>query len=224
MDISIILCYNYRVIYFPEVSMLEIKMLKPAEPYGSNCYLLSSCGEYAVIDPSADYLEALKQYPEIKGKIKYVLITHGHFDHILSINDWAKNADDVKIGDEDALSLADSVLNCYLGFLGIDDGYYGAYSTVMDGEILKLGDNEITVVSCPGHTKGGVSYMVENSVFCGDTVFAGGGYGRCDLPGGDISVLEKTIIKLITHMPAETVFYPGHGQQTKLQDLIYNFM
>ncbi len=204
--------------------MLEIKMLKPIEVYGANCYLLSSGSEYAVIDPSADYIETLKQYPEIKGKIKYVLITHAHFDHILSINDWANNADDVKIGDGDALSLADSVFNCYLGFLGIDDGYYGIYSTVKDGETLKLGDEEIIVVSCPGHTKGGVSYKIGNCVFCGDTVFAGGGYGRCDLPGGDISVLEKTIIKLITHMPAETVFYPGHGQKTNLQDLISNFM
>ena len=203
---------------------MDICNLLPIEPYGSNCYLLSSRGEFAVIDPSADYNQVLKAHPEIEGKVKCVLLTHSHFDHFLAINSWADKCESVIVGKEDAASLSDSAKNCYLGFLGVDDGYYGSCKCVDEGDIIELGDEKISVVSCPGHTPGGVSYKIDDNVFCGDTVFAGGGYGRCDLPGGDIDVLEKTLIKLITTLPSETVFYPGHGPSTTLKELIYYFM
>lgn len=203
--------------------MLEIRSLRPCEPYGSNCYLISSDGEYAVIDPSADYSEAVKLYPDIEGRVKFVLLTHAHFDHFLSINSWVEKCGTVYVGREDAPSLSDSSKNCYLGFLGVDDGYYGAYDTIGDGDTLYLGKTQISVISCPGHTLGGVSYKIGDIVFSGDTVFADGGYGRCDLPGGDLDVLEKTLIKLIVNMPSETVFYPGHGRTTTLKELIYYF-
>ena len=203
---------------------MDIYSLKPIEPYGSNCYLLSSCGEFAVVDPSADYAQAVRLYPEIEGRVKYVLITHGHFDHILSIDSWADKCEMVIVGDSDAPFLADSTKNCYLGFLGVDDGYRGAYKCVSDSDKLRLGEEKISVIACPGHTPGGVSYKIGDTVFCGDTAFAGGGYGRCDLPGGDIDVLEKTLIRLITELPSETVFYPGHGPSTTLKELVYYFM
>lgn len=204
--------------------MLDIRNLRPIEAYGSNCYLLSSQGEYAVIDPSADYHETLRAYPEIEGRVKYVLLTHAHFDHILAIDSWAQNCDTVCIGKDDAEYLPDAVKNCYLGFLGVDDGYHGPTKILEDADVLPLGDESITVISCPGHTPGGVSYKIGNDVFCGDSVFAEGGYGRSDLPGGDIDALEKTLIKLVCHMPNETVFYPGHGRSTTLEELIYYFM
>ena len=207
-----------------EVIMLNVCNLRPVEPYGSNCYLLSSAGQYAVIDPSGDYSECIKAYPEIEGKLKFVLLTHAHFDHILAINAWKDHCETIYVGAEDAEMLSDATKNCYLGFLGVDDGYYGEYKTLTDGDTLVLGNETITVIGCPGHTPGGVSYKVGNKIFCGDTVFAGGGYGRCDLPGGDIDVLEKTLIKLITHMPDDSVFYPGHGASTTLKELIYYFM
>ena len=204
--------------------MIDIYKLPSVEMYGSNCYLISSGGEYAVIDPSADYLSAVKKYPELDGKLKLVLITHTHFDHMLTIDDWSKACGGaVYVGEDDADGLSDSMLNCYLGFLGINQGYYGSYHTLSDGDTLKLGDDEISVIACPGHTKGGVSYKVGDKIFCGDTVFAGGGYGRCDLPGGDIDVLEKTLIRLITHIN-DGVFYPGHGPTATLEEIVYNFM
>ena len=203
---------------------MDIYNLVPIEPYGSNCYLLSSGGEYAVIDPSADYYATLKKYPEIEGKVKYVLLTHSHFDHFLAINSWSDKCETIFVGENDAAAMSDPYKNCYLGFLGVDDGYYGSYKTLKDSDVIKLGDKTIEVIECPGHTPGGLSYKIDEIVFCGDTAFAGGGYGRCDLPGGDIEVLEKTLIKLITHLPENTVFYPGHGAITTLKDLIYYFM
>lgn len=203
---------------------MDISELLPVEPYGSNCYLLSSSGEFAVIDPSSDYDSAVQMHPEIEGRVKYVLLTHAHFDHFLAINSWADKCEAVYVGASDAQALADSTKNCYLGFLGVDDGYYGAYKTLDDGDVIRLGNDTLNVISCPGHTPGGLSYKVGNTVFCGDTVFAQGGYGRCDLPGGDIDVLEKTLIKLLTHLPDDTVFYPGHGPSTTLKELINYFM
>lgn len=203
--------------------MLRIFKLPPSVPYASNCYLIESCGEYALIDPSADLRKSVEQYPGILEGLKYILITHSHFDHILTVNDWTSICKDVYIGKDDAAGLSDAKLNCYLGFLGVEDGYFGEYKALSEGDTLKLGDETIKVIDCPGHTLGGVSYHVGDNVFCGDTVFAKGGYGRCDLPGGDINTLEKTLIKLITHIN-DAVFYPGHGESTSLKDLIYYFM
>lgn len=70
--------YNYSVIAFVsfyEVVMIGIHSLQPIEPYGSNCYLISSGDEYIVIDPSADYESALSKYPSIAGRVKYILLT-----------------------------------------------------------------------------------------------------------------------------------------------------
>ena len=204
--------------------MLDINILPSVEPYGSNCYLISSGDEYAIIDPSADYVNALRKYPNIKGRLKYVLLTHCHFDHILTIDQWAEACDgQVYVGAEDAPWLSDPTLNCYLGFLGINQGYHGKYNTLSDKDTLRLGDDVIDVIACPGHTPGGVSFRIGDKIFCGDTVFAGGGYGRCDLPGGDIDTLEKTLIRLITHI-SDGVFYPGHGPSTTLKEIVYNFM
>ena len=121
------------------------------------------------------------------------------------------------IGTGDAPALSDSSKNCYLGFLGVDDGYYGRYKTVNDGDIIAFGDEKITVVGCPGHTPGGVSYQINDVVFCGDTVFAGGGYGRWDLPSGDYTSLRNSITKIVS-LPDDTVLYPGHGDPTTVRD------
>ena len=203
--------------------MIDFCILPPSEPYGANCYLLCSGGEYAVIDPSADFQRSLEKHPEIKDNLKYVLLTHTHFDHMLTVKQWSDPCKCVWVGAEDAPALSNAKLNCYLGFLGVDDGYYGEYKELHDNDVLNLGDEEIHVIACPGHTPGGVSYRIGDKVFCGDTVFAKGGYGRCDLPGGDIAKLEKTLIRLITHL-TDATFYPGHGESTTLQELIYYFM
>ena len=199
--------------------MLDIRNLRPVVPYGSNCYLLSSAGEYAVIDPSADYSEAVKAYPEIEGRVKYVLLTHAHFDHMLAINSWADKCETVYVGDADSPALSDAAKNCYLGFLGVDDGYYGAYQQLKEGDIIRFGDEVITVIACPGHTPGGVSYKIGNDIFCGDTAFAGGGYGRCDLPGGDFQKLKESIARIHLFAP-DTDVYPGHGEKTKVKEII----
>lgn len=203
--------------------MIKVYTYVPKGYFGSNTYLIASGDEYAVVDPSVNYSRVLEGHPEIKDKVKYVLLTHAHFDHIIEINSWSEIAEQVIVGRGDEKMLADSYLNCYLGFLGIEDGYFGPYTVVGDEDKLYLGDAEIRVISTPGHTPGGVCYRVEEHIFVGDTIFSGGGYGRCDLPGGDIDTLEKSIIKIITK-ENDGIVHPGHGDKSKLSEIITYFM
>lgn len=203
--------------------MLKIIKLTPDGYFGSNCYLIGSDDEYAVIDPSVSYSRALAEHPEIAGRLKYILLTHAHFDHILKIDSWYEQCKRVIIGAKDIPALKDPYLNCYLGFLGVEDGFFEEAQGVHNDDILLLGGLSIRVIDCPGHTPGGVSYRIDDCIFVGDTVFEKGGYGRCDLPLGDIDALEKTLIKLLTH-EADAVIYPGHGNETTIKDIVTYFM
>ena len=89
--------------------------------------------------------------------------------------------------------------------------------------MLPLGEENIKVIEYPGHTPGGLGFRIGENLFVGDTVFADGGYGRCDLPGGDETVLEKSLVKLFTY-EADCILYPGHGKSQWLHDAIKYFM
>ena len=194
--------------------MIEIKKLKTIIPYASNSYLISSGQECAVVDPSGPF-----DPKQLDGKdLKYILLTHGHFDHFLEIDSWAENTNaKVIISKNDREYLADSHKNCYSLFLYRDHGYYGESSTVSEGDTLPLGDEHITVSEYPGHTVGSVVYTVGKDAFVGDVAFAGGGYGRFDLPGGNMNALMQSLERII-HLDDNTVLYPGHGDITTVAD------
>ena len=167
---------------------MNLYKLCPKEYFGSNTFVMVCGDEAAVIDPSVPFSEAASILTGIK--LRYILLTHCHFDHFLTIDEWVKETGaEVVIGRSDSIGLASPITNCYRMFLGKDDGYFGRVTEVDGADVLFLGDSEVKVISTPGHTAGGVSYLVENTLFAGDTVFAGGGYGRCDLTGGDIGLL-----------------------------------
>ena len=184
---------------------MNIQMLKYPHPFSSICYLISSAGEYAVIDPSYPYDPSL-----IDGKLKYILLTHAHFDHFLDLESWEKTGVDILVCKYDLGGLSDPVRNCFKLFDGSAKGYHGRASVISDGDILPLGDTEIKVIGCPGHTIGSVTYFVENSAFVGDTIFANGIHGKYDLPTGNLVMLRDSIARL-TSLPESVIVYPGHG-------------
>lgn len=188
--------------------MLNVRMLDSPHSFASNCYLISSQGEYAVVDPSTPYDPGL-----IDGTLKYVLLTHAHFDHILDVDSWAAAGAEVLISEDDREALSDPVRNCFKVYYGVENGYYGEARGLSDGEIIKLGDTEIKMIKCPGHTIGCATYVCEDHAFVGDTLFAGGGFGRTDLPTSNFTLLRASIFKLIC-LPETVIFYPGHGKLT----------
>ncbi len=183
--------------------------------YGTNSYIVcdEQNGVCAVIDPAA---------PNIAAKVretglvpKFVLLTHGHFDHISGLDAFlAEYNVPVYIHENDAEMLSDGYKNASAIFLGAYFVTSVKPMLLMDGDELPLGSLRFTVVHTPGHTRGGVCYFLGDAVFTGDTVFAFD-RGRTDLYGGDEQTIVKTIENLKPALSGKTI-YPGHGQSHQL--------
>lgn len=197
--------------------MIEVKAIIP-EGFASNMYLIHSDGEYAVVDPSVSYEDTVSRYPEISGKIKYVLLTHAHFDHILEIDSWVNNTHAaVLVGKNDKEALSDPHKNCYAAFCAENRGYFGEAESLSDGDEITLGKDTLRVIETPGHTQGSVVYLGYGFILSGDTVFAMG-YGRYDLPGGDYRALFRSI-RRICELDGSTAVYSGHGESSTIEKI-----
>ena len=202
--------------------MITVKKLLPEIGYGSNCYILSSADSLAVVDPSISFESAERLYYIPKGAVKYILLTHAHFDHILEVDSWVKaTGATVCISQYDKYALSDPAQNCYSLFLGKSGGYFGEVQTLSDNDRLLLGQDEIDVIHLPGHTHGCVAYKFGDDMIVGDTVFAFG-YGRCDLPGGDFDSLRASLEKIFSY-PEEVRIHPGHGESSTVGAVKKNF-
>ena len=191
--------------------MIIKTFVKP--PIDNNNYLIidEHSKEAALIDCSCFDDEILTELEDLGANLKYVLLTHGHFDHITGLND---TDEDVKVLMHQNDMEWIKELNTYLPMIGMPsmktpriDGF------LKDGDVIKLGDLEIKVIHTPGHTQGGVCFYVENNLFSGDTIFKES-VGRCDLPGGDYNQIIDSIEERIFTLPEDTIIYPGHGRTT----------
>ncbi len=208
LDIYPYLCYTNKYL-LKENCMVDIRLLPPSVGYSSNTYLLSSGGEYAVIDPSSRFDPSF-----ICGKLKYIILTHGHYDHMINISEWIENIGaEVLVSTADKDKLADPHLNCATLFGIYDGGYDGKVRVLSEDEKIELGSEKIEVIKTPGHTEGSISLLVGDALFVGDTIFAGGGYGKCCFPGGNFSQIKESILKL-TELDENITVYPGHGEFT----------
>lgn len=204
-----------------ECLTMEVYKFCPRSYVGSNSYVLLDGDEAAIVDPSITYAEVSSLIGD--RRVRYILLTHCHYDHFRRIDEWVeKTGAEVIIGELDRAGLSSSIVNCYRAFLGVDGGYFGRSTGVRHGDRLPLGNTTIRVISTPGHTAGGVSYYEGNSLFAGDTVFAAGGWGRCDLPGGDELTLFSSIRRLCD-LPTGITVYCGHGEETSTDELKKNF-
>ena len=193
--------------------MLKIEKLESPHPFAANSYLISSDGEYAVVDPTAPYRDGM-----CEGTVKYILLTHAHFDHILEVDSWVNaTGAEVIISAAEADALSDPMRNCYKLYDGTDRGYFGERRGISEGDRIPLGDQTVEMLATPGHTIGSACYKIGNDVFVGDTVFAGGGFGRYDLPTGSIVMLRDSIRKILA-LPDGCMLYPGHGESTTAKD------
>lgn len=187
-------------------------------PIQTNCYLIG-CPETlqgAVVDPAWDAPAILSEAESAGLKIKYVLNTHAHWDHV------SANADVLEAtGAELAIHPDDLPLLRTRGgadFWGIPVRPSPEPDIELaEGQVIKVGQLKLQTLFTPGHTPGHVSFYEADAgvIFDGDVLFKQG-IGRTDLPGGDYHALMHSIKEVLMALPPETVVYSGHGPATTI--------
>ena len=167
-----------------------------------------------VIDPADG--APVKKYAEVYGlKIAAILLTHCHFDHILGVPELVADGAKLYIGEKDAQGLNDSAIN--LTFKALPQMQPDVL--LKDGDIISEAGLSIKVISTPGHTAGGVCYVLEESsiIFAGDTLFRFS-IGRTDFPGGDYGELISSIKNKLFTLEGNYDVKPGHDRATTLEE------
>lgn len=185
----------------------------------TNCYLIYHDGlrQAVVVDPADNGAYVLNKCRELNVKPVAVLLTHGHFDHILAVKDICRAFPcKVYAGREEDRLLKDPSLNLS-GSMGSEQTSLEADVLVKEGDELSLIGYTWKVLETPGHTAGSVCYYVESEqvLLSGDTLFAGS-LGRTDLPTGDMRDIMHSIREKLLSLPADTMVYPGHGETTTI--------
>ena len=199
---------------------MEIKVLRLGD-IQVNCYLVKTEKVALVIDAGYYSKEAEDFLNENYDKERVILLTHAHFDHIGGALDLRENCGvKIAIGEKENAFLSDSKVNLSHLF-GANLKPFTADVLLADGEILKIGDLEIKVIHTPGHTLGGVCYLIDNVLFSGDTLF-NQSVGRTDFPTGDFNTLSASIRRLY-ELDDDISVLSGHGDATKIGiEKIYN--
>lgn len=187
-------------------------------PMANNVYLLVNDYEKSIVVDPAWNDEFIVQEAEEKHKpIGLILLTHGHFDHCLSVA-YIKEKTGAEIWihgeDDEYLKRISEKARSEFG-IDIPMKDIQAEKKLTDGEIIKWGDDEIKVIHTPGHTPGGVCFLTDKILITGDTLFAGS-VGRWDLTGGDGKQLFKSIKERILPLGDDIKIYPGHGPESTI--------
>ncbi|HBW33911.1 MBL fold metallo-hydrolase [Desulfosporosinus sp. BICA1-9] len=188
-------------------------------PISANCYLYA-CMETkkaVIIDPGAEAKKIQRWILEKGVKVDYILLTHGHIDHIGAVDelrDLLGGNVQVGIHEGDAGMLTDGRKNLS-GYMGQNLVQKKADILLEDGQELVIGNERLKVISTPGHSPGGACFLCSEGLFSGDTLFAGS-IGRTDFPGGSLDQLLAGVKKKLLILPEETLVFPGHGEATTI--------
>ena len=186
-------------------------------PIMANCYILGceETGEAVVIDPGDEADRILIKLSEARLKVKYLINTHGHFDHVAANKRMKEVTDaDLLIHPEDAPMLAE--LNRAASSFGLSaENSPDADRYINDGDEVSFGSITLKVIHTPGHSRGGICLYTPGHLFVGDTLFAGS-IGRTDLPGGNYDTLIASIKEKLLVFDDNTIVYPGHGPETTI--------
>ena len=184
----------------------------------NNNYLLidEDSKEAALID-CTDYISELGAVlKEYDAKLKYILLTHGHFDHIMGVPK-IKQEFGAKVylhkDDKELVDKSDEFM-ISVGMQPFEHPEIDKY--IDENEEIYLGKNKIQVIHLPGHTQGGVGYLVDGMLFAGDSIFLES-VGRTDLPGGNHKQLIESIKNKIFSLDGDTILYVGHGTNTTVE-------
>ncbi len=188
-------------------------------PLQVNCFIVADekTREAVVIDPGDDAGDILKLINENELKVKYIVNTHGHFDHI-GANKAVKEATgaELLIHEADAPLMASAAGHASVfGMKSVSSPPPDRF--VKDGDVITAGEIALKVVHMPGHSQGGICLLTQGVAFTGDSLFAGS-IGRTDFPGGDLKTLLRSIKKNLLTLPDDTKVFSGHGPASTIGD------
>lgn len=188
-------------------------------PVSTNCYLLyrENSRKAILFDPAANAEKIEEILVQLGLEPEAILLTHGHFDHIMAVNQLKETYDLKVYAHEEEAEITESPSMNLSNQLGMDSYILKVDQTVRDGEILELAGFSLEVLHTPGHTVGSVCYYIKEDgiLFSGDTLFAGS-VGRSDFPTGNSATLIRSIQKKLAVLPDSTLVFPGHGEQTEI--------
>jgi Zn-dependent hydrolases, including glyoxylases len=173
--------------------------------YEENCYLIMDEGtkELAIIDPGGQPNLIEKEISKLDGKPKFILLTHGHMDHVGAVIELMNK-----------LNIPFYISENEEQYMKNDEFVFGslpkASKYLKEGDTVSLGNNIIKVIETAGHTAGGICFLVNDELFTGDTLFQGS-IGRSDFPGGNGAQLIKNIKEKLLPLGDSVKVYPGHG-------------
>ena len=179
---------------------------------------MESDGEAIVVDPGDEEERILRFVDDLEAKVRYIVATHAHFDHVLAVNGVRRatkapfliHQDDLPI-----LALMQERVNQFMGLHVPPPPRVDNF--LKEGDVLKLGQENIRVMHTPGHSPGSISLTGDGYVLTGDALF-NQSIGRTDLPGGNMKILVESIKGKLFQLPNNTLVYPGHGPETSIED------
>ena len=187
-------------------------------PLAVNCYIISDpeSNESILIDPGSESKRIINLIEVRNLKLRSIINTHCHIDHIAEVKALQDYFDTKFLIHENELPLL-NMLNESDGLFGINVSGVPEVSGYLQSEQeIKLGDNKGKILFTPGHSPGGISFVIKNHVFVGDCLFKDS-IGRTDLHGGNYEELITSIKTQLFTLPDNTIVYPGHGPATTIE-------
>ncbi len=196
------------------MSLLVKQFIKP--PLRNNNYIVADDEKKTavLIDCSSPDDEIMNWVKKNNLKLEYILITHAHFDHILGVNYYLNKYGLKAFCYEKDAALVERV-NEYINMLHFQEVEQPQLNFFDLTSKFKVGGYPIEIIETPGHTMGGVCYLIDKNLFSGDTLFQGT-CGRTDLRESDENAMRESLSKLFKKLPDATPVYPGHGAPTTI--------
>ena len=183
----------------------------------TNCYLIEdeATGATAVIDPGDRSEELIAELDSRGGKLDYILLTHGHYDHIIGVAWLCDRYHPTVCAAEAEMELLQKGLYNLSSVHNIRINSFNVDRQLKDGDVIMLGESEIKFISTPGHTAGSGCYIVDDCIFSGDTIFCES-IGRTDFPTSSMRSMMKSVER-IKNLEGDYAIYPGHEMFTTLE-------
>ena len=173
-------------------------------------------GKAIVIDPGNNNIDIEEECEKLGLINDKIFITHCHYDHVEFFEQLRKNTKaQLVCGRICDRNLKNKNVNLTEMGLGYEINFKDAEIIVSDGQVVEVGNMKVKCIYTPGHTDGSFCYLIENTLFAGDTLFLRN-CGRWDLPTGNMSVLFKSVKEKLYKLPDEVVVYSGHGEKSTI--------